>query len=127
MTDFTDEQLERIAVAMTEAAQGNGGELAVISIAEVLTKLRPQKFAEGQVVCSPSKAVSADTDYFKYEKLDWNCDIRHLTLTELGPAVRELRDAAKKTTREALLYDNWWKDLDDALTRFDEVHHGGRN
>jgi len=94
MSDFTDKQLAAIEAAMKAKGFESSAQL-------VLAELRPKpKFAEGQVVYSRN-GLPGGVHYFNWSssfRPAPNLDMRPLTLTEHGPAVRDLRDALEKQT-----------------------------
>lgn len=128
MTDFTDEQLEAVERAMIAAentlnAGKDGPEKAR---AFVLAELRPKpKFAEGQVVAFRDN-LDLRWNYGTFYSADWPdfADTRHLTLTELGPAVRKLRNEAADVIAnlDALDLAGQFGSLVDAFAAFDAVH-----
>ena len=133
MTDFTDEQqlIELIEQAHL-AGQAEAGIDPSYSNAQIYareaTSPKP-KFGEGQIIVTPSGNV-----YAKYSLAFDNGKVyagyRHLTPTELGPAVRELRDAMRLLSEHEYLHS--MKNEDEilyrveiaakALAAFDAVH-----
>lgn len=123
MTDFTPEQLE----AVREALYSKGVSINDASL--IIAELQPKpKFAEGQV-----RAVNYNGDKWVFTNRGSVSNpklVRHLTPTELGPAVNDLREAmAALTLRGGSIPPNYGKDIEDlhrfaeeALAAFDATH-----
>lgn len=117
---FTEKRIREAIINTIQGVESlPGADYAEKVIAE-LTRPKHQ-FAEGQVIIDlrPRENMPCYSD--EMAGPHW----RHQNLTELGPTVRELRDAVMAWSRpSAARNPDLEQALLDALARFDAVHGG---
>jgi len=126
MSDFTDEQLKRVEAAFckTVGAESKGVCAATgIDFDNFMAELRPApKFAEGQVLYDKEDGYYFVASSWQF-RVASGADLgmcRPLTLTEHGPAVRDLRDEVKYWAGNPGIDEEVSQFLWDALAAFDK-------